>query len=236
MHRPTRSTARTRSTGTFLSTLLPLASLAAVLLLNGAAVQAQDEAPAAQGKLGSAPPVTYANRYELYGGFNFQNTMAGQDLPTRANLGGIEILGTDWLTPKWGVGVEFRGEAGSTPTLAAPIAQNNLPSRPNIYQLMFLGGAEYRGPKNQYAAWNVHAFGGAAHGVFDAQTAGSTVNLGLYTNRTSPQFALGTSVDINRSKKWAIRIAPDLIVEHWGTETREFFYLSGGVVYRIGKK
>jgi hypothetical protein len=43
-------------------------------------------------------------------------------------------------------------------------------------------------------------------------------------------------VDINRSKNWAIRLSPDLILEHFGTETREFFAISGGVVYRIGKR
>jgi hypothetical protein len=191
---------------------------------------------AQEGKLSAAPPVSYANHYELYTGFNFQNTQAGQAIPYRANLGGVEVLGTDWITKKIGLGVEFRGEAGSTPTNPGPIVQNNLPSRPNIYELMFFGGVQYRGPKNQHAALNFHAFGGAAHGVFDAQTAGSAVNLGLYTNRTSPQFALGASLDFNRSKKLAIRFAPDLILEHWGTETREFFYISGGVIYRFGKK
>jgi hypothetical protein len=48
--------------------------------------------------------------------------------------------------------------------------------------------------------------------------------------------ALGGSVDINKSKNWAIRLSPDLILEHFGSETREFFAISGGVVYRIGKR
>jgi len=34
----------------------------------------------------------------------------------------------------------------------------------------------------------------------------------------------------------AIRLSPDLILEHFGTETREFFAISGGVVYRFSKK
>ena len=48
--------------------------------------------------------------------------------------------------------------------------------------------------------------------------------------------ALGGSVDINKSKNWAIRLSPDLMLEHFGTETRTFFAISGGVVYRIGKR
>ena len=54
--------------------------------------------------------------------------------------------------------------------------------------------------------------------------------------RWAPVVALGGSVDINRSKNWAIRLSPDLILEHFGTGTREFFAISGGVVYRIGKR
>jgi hypothetical protein len=85
-----------------------------------------------------------------------------------------------------------------------------------------------------------------SHGVFDAGTAGTgpaalsapenAYLVGLYSDRTSPLFALGASVDVNRSRKWAIRLAPDLILEHFGTETREFFAISGGLVYRFGSK
>ena len=49
-------------------------------------------------------------------------------------------------------------------------------------------------------------------------------------------FALGGSLDMNRSKNWAVRLAPDMILEHFGTETRVFFDLRVGVVYRVGKE
>jgi len=32
-----------------------------------------------------------------------------------------------------------------------------------------------------------------------------------------------------------VRLQPDLIFEHFGTETREYFSISAGLVYRIGK-
>ena len=48
----------------------------------------------AQTKIGAAPPVTYDNKYELYGGLNFMNFKAGENLPKRMNLGGAEISGT----------------------------------------------------------------------------------------------------------------------------------------------
>jgi hypothetical protein len=199
----------------------------------------------AQTKLGPAAPVTYDNRYELYGGLNFMNFKAGENLPKRMNLGGAEILGTYWLTQKWGLGAEYRGEAGTTQVF--PNAEIYGIHRPLVYMNMGLFGAQYRGPRNQHAAINYHAYGGIADGVFDAGTQGAgagnqftaTQNaslVGLYSNHTAPIFALGGSLDFNRSKDWAIRLSPDLILEHFGNETREFFAISGGVVYRFPNK
>jgi hypothetical protein len=185
----------------------------------------------AQGKLAAAPPVTYANRYELYGGINFQNFQAGQNLPTRMNLGGVELLGTYWISPKWGVGADLRGEAGTTPVFPNPYTR-----RPLVVLYEGLAGAEYRGPKNQRAALNFHAFGGIAHGDFTRTPLPPGEDVGLYTNRTKPMAAIGASLDYNRSRQLALRLSPDLILEHFGTETREFFAISGGAVYRFGKK
>ena len=100
---------------------------------------------------------------------------------------------------------------------------------------MGLCGVQYRGPKNQHAAIDFHAYGGIASGVFDAGTAGvrraglaascreppaqiREISSGLYPNHTAPIFALGGSIDFNRSKNWAIRLSPDLILEHFGNE------------------
>jgi len=94
---------------------------------------------------------------------------------------------------------------------------------------------QWRGPKNQRAAINYHAFGGASHGDFNIN-ARTDEFIGLYTNRTKPFAAVGASVDFNRSRNVAIRISPDLIIEHFGSEWREFFSVSGGVIYRFGKR
>ena len=182
-------------------------------------------------KIGPAAPVTYDNKYEIFGGLNFQTFQAGQDLPKRMNMGGGEVLATYWVTPKVGPGVEWRGDWGTTPV--KPNIQFN--GRAGASLNGVLAGLQYRGPKNQYAALNYHAYFGASYGKFDYTVSNPTV-LGMYTNRMKPLAALGGSVDINRSKNWAIRLSPDLILEHFGSETREFFAISGGVVYRIGKR
>jgi hypothetical protein len=154
------------------------------------------------------------------------------------------------MTPNWGIVGEYRGDAGTTQVL--PRAQVYGIHRPLVYMNMGLGGVQYRWLKNQHAALDLHAFGGIASGVFDAGTAGfgpgdigrtatqnacdALTGVGLYCNHTAPIIALGGSIDFNRSKNWAIRLSPDLILEHFGNETREFFAISGGIVYRLPAK
>lgn len=192
--------------------------------------QATTTTPKPKPKIGFIAPVTYDNKYEIYGGINFMNFQGGQALPTRMNMGGAEVLMTYWLTPKWGLGGEWRGEWGTTPVTPNIVFNGRALASLNGGLL----GAQYRGPKNQYAALNYHAYFGAMYGKFD-YTADPTT-LGLYTNRTKPVAALGVSIDVNHSKNIAFRLSPDLMLEHFGTETRQFFAISGGVVYRFGKR
>jgi hypothetical protein len=197
----------------------------------------------AQTRIGPAPPVTYDNKWEIYGGLNYMNFKAGEDLPNRMNLGGAEIEGTMWVTPRLGVAAEYRGEAGTTDVF--PISRVYGIHRPLVYMNMGLGGVQYRGPRNQHAAINYHALVGVAAGVFDAGTQGAgpgnagrtasqnAASIGLYSNHIAPVVALGGSLDMNRSKNWAIRLSPDLILEHFGNEERQFFAISAGVIYRF---
>jgi hypothetical protein len=212
--------------------------VAGLLTIGGTSAQAQT-------KLGPAAPVTYDNKYELYGGLNYMNFMAGQDLPRRMSFGGGEIEGTYWITPKWGAAAEYRGEAGTSQVY--PRAGTYGIHHPLVYMNAVLFGAQYRWAQNQHAAVDLHAYAGPSVGVFDGGTQGAEPtpgvsaasnanNVGLYNNHTAPLFALGGSVDMNRSKNWAIRLSPDLIIEHFGDNTREFFAISGGVVYRFPVK
>jgi hypothetical protein len=215
--------------------------VAATLLIAGAL------AAHAQGRVGPPPPVTYDNKYEIYGGLQYMNFKAGENLPKRMSLGGVEIEGTRWLTPRLGIALDYRGDAGTTQVF--PNAAIYGIHRPLVYMNMGLAGIQFRGPKNQHAAINYHALGGGAFGVFDAGTQGAGPGnvftasqnaklVGLYDNHAAALIALGGSIDFNRSRNWALRLSPDLILEHFGNETREFFAISGGVVYRfpVGKK
>jgi hypothetical protein len=43
-------------------------------------------------------------------------------------------------------------------------------------------------------------------------------------------------MDFNQSHNWAIRLTPELLFTDFGTSPSEFFSISGGVLYRFGKR
>jgi hypothetical protein len=194
---------------------------------------------------------SYENRWDVYGGLAFLNGQAGQNLPKRFNMGGGEGQFTWWipghLDNRLGLAADYRFGAGTTPVL--PNATYN---RPLVTEHIFAGGVQWRGPRNRYVAINYHGFVGGVYGIFDHSTSsyplglspysacpvqqpGQLGNLGLYCNHAAPWGAVGGSIDFNQGQKFAVRLAPDLTFEHFGTETREFFGISLGVLYRGGR-
>ncbi len=190
---------------------------------------------------------TYTEKYEVFGGLSFMNGQAGQNLPKRYNMGGGEVMATYWLgggeLKSLGVAADYRLEAGTTPLL--PVSTEFGLNRVLVYQNIISGGLQYRAIKGRYAAVNLHALAGGTHGTFDHAIVNYPHNVspqptaafvGLYDNSTSPWGAAGGSIEFNYSPRLAIRISPDIIFEHFGTETREFVSVGGGVVYRFGKR
>ena len=185
---------------------------------------------------------TYDEKFEIFGGLSFMNGQAGQNLPNRYNMGGGEVMGTYWLGRKLGVAGDYRLEAGTTPVFPTQFFSPG--TRLLVIQNVISGGVNYRGPKNRYAAIDFHALFGASRGTFDHSLTTyanrpstlTTSIVGLYPNGTTPWGAAGGSVDFNATPKLAVRISPDIIFEHFGSETREFVSVSGGVVYRFGKR
>jgi hypothetical protein len=192
----------------------------------------------------------YDNRYEVYGGLLFMNGQAGQNLAKRYDMGGGEVMGTYWLgshfgipNNRLGIAADYRLGAGTSPVLpqAAEFGLNRI----LIYQNILSGGVQYRSIKNRYAAIDFHALAGASHGTFDTAITGypkntsqqpNTAFVGVYNNSTTPWGAVGGSIDFNYSPRVAVRLAPDLTFEHFGTETREFVSVTMGLVYRLGKR
>ncbi len=221
----------------------------------GTQTHAPGTAPLKPGVLGNQIPVptgpVYNDKFEIYGGLSFMNGQAGQNLPKRYNMGGGEVMATYWLgsgaVRKLGISADYRLELGTTPVISPYY------NRVLVSQNIAAGGVEYRGPKNRYAAVDFHALAGFARGTFDNAVknypGGSPVaacpqqqsgtqqgNLGLYCNSITPWGAAGGSIDFNYAPRIGIRLSPDMIFEHFGSETREFFSISGGVMYRFGSR
>jgi hypothetical protein len=191
---------------------------------------------------------SYENRWDIYGGLAFLNGQAGQNLPKRFNMGGGEAQFTYWLTHKLGVAADYRFGAGTTPVNAVGAQSPVNFNRVLVMEHIFAGGVQYRGPRNRYVAINYHAFAGGDYGIFDyavthypgvstiaacpIEQPGQHGNLGLYCNHVAPWGAVGGSIDFNQGAKFAVRLAPDLTFEHFGTELREYFGISLGLVYR----
>lgn len=195
---------------------------------------------------------SYENRWDVYGGLAFMNGQAGQVLLKRFNMGGGEAQFTYWmpnhLDNRLGFTGLYRFGAGTTPVLP-----NSTYNRPLVMYHVIAGGAQWRGPRNRYVAVNYHAFGGGVYGIFDHSTnsyplglspysacaadqqIGQRGNLGMYCNHMAPWGAFGGSIDFNQGPKFAVRLSPDMTLEHFGTETRVFFGISMGVLFRGGR-
>ena len=189
--------------------------------------------------------VRYDNKYEVYGGAAFSHFKGGPQLIEGANLGGFDIQGTRWFTPRLGATANARGYYGTEGP--APNAFNV--HGPMVYEHMLLGGVTYRMLSREHAALNAHAMAGGAYGVFDHSLgSGATPrDVGLYNNGGSFASTIGGSLDLNRSPKLALRISPDWILTRYsgyGTPTvvpsklvtynQNEFGISVGIVYRLG--
>jgi hypothetical protein len=251
-----RSTARTRVAArlTLIAAALMALPLAAQVAAPGTAPMPVKRAE----QLAAYTGPSYTNRYELFGGLSFMNGQAGQNLQSRYNMGGGEAQFTYFLghapVGRLGVMADYRFEAGTTPTAPNPGNDQSIHlNRVLVMQNILSGGVVYRGFKNRYFAVDYHAQAGESYGVFNyatthypggspvsacpaQETAGQVGNLGLYCNHAAPWGAVGGSVDFNQSQRFAVRLSPDMIFEHFGTETREYFSISGGILWRFGKR
>lgn len=177
--------------------------------------------------------VTYDNRYEIYGGPAFSHFNGGPSLIQGTNLGGFDVQFTRWFNKRFGATVNGRGYYGTQAVVPNALGIHG----PFIYEHQFLGGITMRGIRNQHASIDLHAFGGGAYGVFDAAlNPGVTPQqMGMFANQMAPAVALGGSLDLNRSQRWALRLSPDYLLTRFGGTSQNEFAISVGVVYRFAR-
>jgi hypothetical protein len=189
--------------------------------------------------------VRYDNRWDVSVGLAFGHIHAGPNLREGADLGGVDVSGSYWLTKRWGVegsGRAYLGTSGTTPA-ANVLGESGV----FVAQYMFLAGPEYLGPHNKHAAVVLHALLGGAYGDFNKElgrngsSTGPSGPAAFSDNQVALGGAIGGHIDLNRSPHWVFRVTPDaLLTGYDGTSqyshTQWNFGISVGAEYKFNKR
>jgi len=187
--------------------------------------------------------VRYNNRFDMSLGFAYDHIKAGPNALQGANLGGLDLSGSYWLTRRWGVEASGRYYLGTSgvASIGGSNSGNNLVKGPFVSEEFFTGGAEWLGPHNKHGALIAHALVGGAH--FDSHTYPQDAEgVGFYNDQTALAAIIGGHMDLNRSEHWVFRITPDAVMTHYGIDyapnTKQYdvnFAISVGVQYKFTK-
>ena len=220
-------------------------AVGALALSAGIRANAQSTAPPTVGNgtyvvVDPLANVRYDNRYDVSLGFAYDHMKAGPTLLQGANLGGLDISGSYWLTKHLGIEATARPYVG---TSGAGVNSEGIKG-PFVAQYIFAGGAEWLGPHNKHGALIAHALVGGAYGDFDKDLLGySPALFDFYNNQLAPAAIVGGHIDLNRTARWVFRITPDAVMTHYGInyapKTSQFdvnFAISVGVEYKFKKK
>jgi len=189
--------------------------------------------------------VRYDNHWDAYVGMASGHIHAGPALVAGADLGGLDISGSRFLSGRWRIEASGRAYLGTSGT--PPAAHIYGESGVFVAQYMFLAGPEFLGPHNKHGAFYLHALVGGAYGDFnkeigrDGTATGPTGPAGFYDNQFALGGAFGGHIDLNRSPSWVFRITPDaLLTGYNGTSqyphTQWNFGISVGGEYKFGTK
>jgi hypothetical protein len=194
--------------------------------------------------------VKYDNRWDVSVGLASAHIHAGPNLREGADLGGLDISGSYWLTKHFGLEASGRGYLGTSGTLPAAAAIGE--SGVFVAQYMFLGGIQYLGPHNKHIAIIPHALVGGAYADFNKEIDKQPLNpnqpvtgpsgpAGFYDNQFALGGAFGAHIDLNRSAHWVFRVTPEaLLTGYDGTSqyphTQWNFGISVGVQYKFKPK
>src|ERR1700740_2092630 len=118
--------------------------------------------------------VRYDNRYDLYVGMAYRHMKAGPTLLQGANIGGLDIDGSYWLSKRWGAEGTFRYYLGTTGAGYSNGGNTQLPliKGPFISETFFGAGPEWLGPHNKHGALIAHAMFGGVYGNFEQDLRG----------------------------------------------------------------
>jgi hypothetical protein len=183
--------------------------------------------------------VRYDNRFDMSLTMAYQHIKAGPNVLQGANLGGLDLSGSYWLTRRWGVEGSARGFVG-TSGVGAP---SQTIKGPFISEYFFTAGPEWLGPHNKHGDLIAHVLVGGVYGKFEQDLRGASPEVvAFYNDQVAPAVIMGGHFDLNRSEHWVFRITTDAAMTHYGTNYGAKISqwdintnVSVGVVYKFTK-
>jgi hypothetical protein len=173
--------------------------------------------------------VRYDNRYDLSLPMAYAHLKAGPNILQGANLGGLNLEGSYWLTKHWGVegtGRAYLGTSGAGPNSFIRNGQTETIKGPFVAEYIFAAGPEFLGPHNKHGALIAHVMAGGAYGKFEQDLRGQPPSIvDFYYDQIAPALVMGGHIDLNRSPRWVFRIMVDgLLTDYainWGAKNRQ---------------
>lgn len=178
---------------------------------------------------------TYSHRWEIYGGGQYMRFRPGPDLHN-SGMGGWTLGLTRYFTPRFGISADARGYYGSNSL--GPVnggGYNTYNAKFSVFP--FTIGPQYRFYSN--TKWTISGVvqGGAVYGYFDAHTNGIPPQLvGFYHAGITGGGIASLNVDYNLSPGLALRIAPNVLFDHFDGNFDHNQGFLMGIVYRFGKQ
>jgi hypothetical protein len=233
----------------FISSIAGIAALAVCAGTCGNAQSTTAAPPASNGKYVVVDPlagVRYDNRYDISLGAAYGHMKAGPPpLQQGANLGGLDLSGSYWLTKHWAGEATGRVYMGTSGAAVNHANANFGPIQgPFVSQYMFVAGPEWLGPHNKHGAFIAHAMIGGTYGDFEKDLLGNPPSVvGFFNNQVALAAIIGGHIDLNRSAHWAFRVTPDALYTRYGINYGNMatygywnFGLSVGAEYKFKKK
>lgn len=173
--------------------------------------------------------VRYDNRYDFSLTMAYAHLKAGPNAHEGANLGGLNLEGSYWLSRHWGIegtGRSYMGTSGAAPNSFLRNGLTESIQGPFVAQYIFAGGPEFLGPHNKHGALIAHVMAGGAYGKFQQDLRGQPTELvAFYYDQIAPAVVMGGHFDLNRSPRWVFRVTVDgLLTDYainWGPKNRQ---------------
>lgn len=175
---------------------------------------------------------TYTHRWEAYTGGSYMRFRPGPALHN-AGTGSWTLGFTRYFTPRFGITADARGYYGGTSGINNPYDIYN----ETFSVFPFTIGPQYRFYGSPKFSVSVAAQAGIIYGYFDADTNGIPPQLvGLYPASVVGAGITSLNLDYNLSPGLAVRVAPHILFDGFGSQYNHNQGILVGLVYRFGRQ